>query len=408
MINIPRSWWVGIGLFGMVLMLAVMIFAIIYVSQDDEEFVPRVGQVQPQGGQQGPNINVAPLPTTVEVGIPIPIRIQARDSVGLVAVTLLQDNNPIHSPSVLEGQNVFETTYQWRPIFEGRVTFLVRVEALGGRIAEESFSVTVESRGTEEIILEYILQPDIDPFVLAQGFGVCFDELEAANGENFAEIEVGDPIFIPYRPGGDDEPERECEAPPENFFRNLSAPEDFVRRQTVYPTGKPFILARGFGCHTFFTGYPDDPRCSDQPEDRRNFHTGADFVISQGQPITSVTGGRVRHAGPDVVSNADCSNFRGSDEPHNGYGLYVVIEQGGMAYYYAHLSEIMVEEGDFIDGSGYLIGYGGSTGCSTAPHLHFETRAGNRAIDPMEHLRELEQENLALREESPAFLLQQP
>ncbi len=409
MINIPRSWWIGIGVFGMILTLAMMIFAIIYVSQDDDIFTNEGGTRQTPTilrSQQGPTIGLGQLPRSVEVGVPIPIRIEARDEAGLIAVTLYQESQIIHDPSVLEGQQVFQTTFQWRPNFPAEdIEFEVRVESIDGRISRERFFITVIERTTsEEIILEYILQPDTDPFAVAQGFGVCFDELEDANGDNFAEIEVGDPIYIPYRPATGDEPARECEEPPENYFRNLTAVEDFARRTTVYPTGKPFVLARGFGCHTFFTGYPDSPRCADQPEDRRNFHTGADFVISQGQPITSVTAGTVIRAGPDTVSNADCSNFKGSDEPHNGYGNYVVIERGNTKYYYAHLSEITVEVGQYIEDSGYLIGYGGSTGCSTAPHLHFEVREGTKFLDPMEHLRELEQENLVFLPTS----LQQP
>ena len=66
----------------------------------------------------------------------------------------------------------------------------------------------------------------------------------------------------------------------------------------------------------------------------------------------------------------------------SGYGNVVVVDHGtGIATLYAHLSQISVATGQSIE-AGQLIGYVGSTGRSTGPHLHYEVRANGRPVDP--------------------------
>jgi murein DD-endopeptidase MepM/ murein hydrolase activator NlpD len=93
-----------------------------------------------------------------------------------------------------------------------------------------------------------------------------------------------------------------------------------------------------------------------------------------GTPIVAVANGRV------VVANW-----------HGGYGKTVVIEHNGrLQTLYGHMSEIFVQEGQEIK-QGTVIGQVGSTGASTGPHLHFETKLptaeGWVAVDPAEDLR---------------------
>ena len=65
-----------------------------------------------------------------------------------------------------------------------------------------------------------------------------------------------------------------------------------------------------------------------------------------------------------------------------GYGNVLVIRHlNGLETYYGHLSSYIVESGDIVR-AGEMIGYGGSTGRSTGPHLHFETRYMGQAFDP--------------------------
>ncbi len=99
-------------------------------------------------------------------------------------------------------------------------------------------------------------------------------------------------------------------------------------------------------------------------------HTGIDFPLATGAPISA--------AGRGVVS------FAGYNA--HGYGnLVVVSHRLGFESWYAHLSSIAVRAGQSVTG-GTLIGGGGSTGRSTGPHLHFEVRRNGTPIDPMPRL----------------------
>jgi len=65
-----------------------------------------------------------------------------------------------------------------------------------------------------------------------------------------------------------------------------------------------------------------------------------------------------------------------------GYGNLVVLDHGnGLATFYAHLSKILVKEGQAV-GSGQILGNVGSTGRSTGPHLHYEVHKNGKAINP--------------------------
>ena len=72
----------------------------------------------------------------------------------------------------------------------------------------------------------------------------------------------------------------------------------------------------------------------------------------------------------------------GSCGCNGGWGNYVWIDHGnGKATIYAHLSSAIVYPGQSVS-AGQLIGYGGTTGYSTGPHLHFECRYYGKKYDP--------------------------
>jgi murein DD-endopeptidase MepM/ murein hydrolase activator NlpD len=103
---------------------------------------------------------------------------------------------------------------------------------------------------------------------------------------------------------------------------------------------------------------------------RPAMHTGLDLRAATGDPVRVTANGK-------VVS----SGWAG------GYGRMVEIDHGnGLSTRYGHLSEINVKVGDVVK-IGQVIGAVGSTGRSTGPHLHYETRIDGDAVDPQKFLR---------------------
>ena len=101
---------------------------------------------------------------------------------------------------------------------------------------------------------------------------------------------------------------------------------------------------------------------------RRRPHRGIDIGLNRGDAIYAAFDGVVRAALPTKLTG--------------GYGNVLVIRHvNGLETYYGHLSSYVVGSGDIVR-AGELIGYGGSTGRSTGPHLHFETRYMGQAFDP--------------------------
>ena len=96
-----------------------------------------------------------------------------------------------------------------------------------------------------------------------------------------------------------------------------------------------------------------------------NMHEGLDFSAPPGTPIRASTGGVVRTV-----------------TVHPGYGNMVEIDHGeGLITRYAHARVILVKEGQIV-ARGEVIARVGSTGLSTGPHLHFEVRRNDKALDP--------------------------
>ena len=96
------------------------------------------------------------------------------------------------------------------------------------------------------------------------------------------------------------------------------------------------------------------------------FHAGLDIGASWGSPIVAAADGRVVAAG-----------WAG------GYGREVQIAHGGgLVSLYGHMSQIAAEPGSFVR-QGQVIGYVGSSGLSTGPHVHFEVRSGGQPVNPL-------------------------
>jgi len=138
--------------------------------------------------------------------------------------------------------------------------------------------------------------------------------------------------------------------------------EKLTRTLGAVPVRKPIMgeidLSSGFGVRS-------DPFLG-----RPAMHTGLDFRSSTGDPVRATATGVVESAG-----------YNG------GYGKMVEIDHGnGFSTRYGHMSEIEAKIGQQIK-IGQIIGRVGSTGRSTGPHLHYETRIYGDAVDPQKFLR---------------------
>jgi murein DD-endopeptidase MepM/ murein hydrolase activator NlpD len=130
------------------------------------------------------------------------------------------------------------------------------------------------------------------------------------------------------------------------------------------------VITQGFGC-TSYPFEPYDPTCPSH-----HFHSGIDISTDYGTPVHASDGG--------IVHNFTMGCTWGGGLC--GYGRYVVmVHAGGFITLYGHLSSWAVGDGVQVD-KDTVIGYEGSTGNSTGPHLHFEIDLAGMPVDPLAYL----------------------
>lgn len=103
-------------------------------------------------------------------------------------------------------------------------------------------------------------------------------------------------------------------------------------------------------------------------------HQGLDYPAPKGTPIRATAGGKISFIGVQ-----------------NGYGKVIFIEHGNdYSTVYAHQSRFKngLRKGANVE-KGQIIGYVGSTGTSSGPHLHYELRVDNQPVDPIQEKRQL-------------------
>ncbi|MBV9840840.1 MAG: M23 family metallopeptidase [Sphingomonadaceae bacterium] len=144
------------------------------------------------------------------------------------------------------------------------------------------------------------------------------------------------------------------------LFAKWSRMDNIQKGAISIPSAQPvsrFILTSFFGVR------------ADPFEGSARMHAGLDMAAPAGTPVYATADGVVAHAGPS-----------------NGYGNLVEIDHGrGVHTRYGHLSAVLVAENSRVH-RGDLIGRVGSTGRSTGPHLHYEVRLDDRAINPLPFL----------------------
>lgn len=96
------------------------------------------------------------------------------------------------------------------------------------------------------------------------------------------------------------------------------------------------------------------------------YHPGIDIGVNLGTPVLATHSAQVIFA--------DWSDI--------GYGYLVILQSGSFITYYAHNTSFNVTVGQFV-GKGSIIAWSGSTGNSTGPHVHYETRVNDIPVDPL-------------------------
>jgi murein DD-endopeptidase MepM/ murein hydrolase activator NlpD len=116
------------------------------------------------------------------------------------------------------------------------------------------------------------------------------------------------------------------------------------------------------------------------------------LTSSYGMRVHPVLGGRRAHKGVDLAAPTGTPIYATADgvvrkaEWFSSYGLFVQLEHGAsLETRYGHMSRLNVFDGQQVR-KGDLIGYVGSTGRSTGPHLHYEVRIGGTAVNPIPYM----------------------
>jgi hypothetical protein len=135
----------------------------------------------------------------------------------------------------------------------------------------------------------------------------------------------------------------------------------FVPTADLTLVGRGIMQYAGDGCAP--TGMPLDGLLTQR---FHSYHSGIDIGIPLGTPIFATHSGQVTFAGWSDV----------------GYGYLIIVQNGRFITYYAHQTSFNVIEKQFV-GRGSLIGWSGSTGNSSGPHLHYETRIDDVPTDPL-------------------------
>jgi murein DD-endopeptidase MepM/ murein hydrolase activator NlpD len=185
---------------------------------------------------------------------------------------------------------------------------------------------------------------------IAHTYGVSLAEIVEANGLSDDTIRPGDRLFIPgassvltVKPSG---------PTPEEIATDVAG-------KLSWP-----LAGRGRGSVTSGFGVRDDPMGEGQA-----FHKGIDINAPREERVLAAAAGEIVFAGK-----------------MSGFGNVVMIDHGNrLITVYGHLSRAIVKLEDRV-ARGQPIGYVGTSGRATAPHLHFEVRYKGVPVDPLQYL----------------------
>ncbi|KAF2959589.1 M23 family metallopeptidase [Thermotoga sp. 38H-to] len=232
-------------------------------------------------------------------------------------------------------------------------------------------------------LIHYKVQKNDTLYSISLNFGISPSLLLDWNpGLDPHSLRVGQEIVIPQPPGylytvkkGDT-----LDAIAKRFFTTATFIKEAnqLKSYTIYAGQKLFIpesiIGKAFNDEKFFIwpvygvissgfGWRIHPITG-----KYSFHSGVDISAPEGTPIFAAESGVVEFAGKN-----------------GGYGLMIKIKSASYEHIYGHLSQIDVYEGQYVK-KGQIIGRVGNTGLSTGPHLHFEVRVNEKAVNPINYL----------------------
>jgi murein DD-endopeptidase MepM/ murein hydrolase activator NlpD len=226
-------------------------------------------------------------------------------------------------------------------LFLGSYLFLLLIVMIPGCVRHTDrptdFSGVVPVQGETTT---HTVKPGETLWRISRNYNVPMEKIAGMNGiEDPTKIKTGMVLIIPLK-----------------YANEIMPPK---KTDFVYPTGPVQLLWPLKG--NLIQGFDDNPN------DR---HDGIDIKADSGTYIKSAAAGKVVYSG----------------DQFQGYGNLLIIEHSDeLSTIYAHCKSFLVYEGDEVP-AGHIIASVGATGNATTPHLHFEVRLKNTAVDPMLYL----------------------
>jgi murein DD-endopeptidase MepM/ murein hydrolase activator NlpD len=231
-------------------------------------------------------------------------------------------------------------------------TFLFLASCSQKRVATERRPPPQEKKVVRKGVY-HVVERHQTLYRICKTYGVDIHEVASINGiTDHSKIETGQRIFIPGA---------------KKVLKVEIVIDDVVAEQAETERGRPKTVYRKMD---FI--WPVEGRLGDSFEgNERKRHQGIDISTFLGASIKASGGGTVIYSGNTI----------------KGYGNMVILRHSEeFVTVYAHNQMNLVEEGVWVE-KGQIIGRVGQTGNATGPHLHFEIRRNNRAVNPLIYLK---------------------
>ena len=297
-------------------------------------------------------------------------------SLGVIIAPFLSDTFPVFAPQAVALDLDISTPENQSVL-------------MGGEIFD-----TQVSKKPRDKVIEYTVEKGDTISTVADKFGISENTIRWENGLTGDNIRVGSTLKILPVSGiahkvvpGDTvysiaekygSSAQKVVDFPFNEFANLEtfavvAGQMLIVPDGIKPSEKPFIKQQTFiakGPVPVAGGGFTYPIRGPISQYYSGYHPGIDITAPMNTPVYAA------HNGTVVAVSVGGWN--------SGYGTNVRISNGaGIESHYAHLNSVNVSVGQAVVGGSSVIGYNGSTGRSTGPHVHFEIRSGGVLINPL-------------------------